>query len=201
MSDLFLRREADMQYTNVTDEELLELLLGPRKAKMLFKEGASLSDIFVAAANGDKRCARIGVARELVIRMLSHEMRARDALTSPAAVRSYLRLKLSSYEHEAFVVIFLDAQNRVITTEEMFRGTLTQTSVYPREVVKAALRYNAAGLILCHNHPSGVAEPSIQDQSLTRTLSESLALIDVKVLDHIIVASNSALSFAERGLL
>lgn len=201
MSDLFLRKEADMQYTNITDEELLALLMGPRKAEMLFKGGTSLSEIFLAATNGDRRCARIAVARELVIRMLSHEMRARDALASPAAVRSYLRLKLSGYEHEAFVVIFLDAQNRVITTEEMFRGTLTQTSVYPREVVKAALKHNAAALILCHNHPSGVAEPSIQDQSLTRTLSESLALIDVKVLDHIIVASNSALSFAERGLL
>ncbi len=190
-----------MQYTNVSDEKLLALLMGPRKAEVLFKGGHGLAGVFLAAASGDKRYARIAVARELVTRMLSEEMRVRDALTSPAAVRSYLRLKLSCYEHEAFIVIFLDAQNRVITTEEMFRGTLTQTSVYPREVVKAALRYNAAALILCHNHPSGVAEPSIQDQSLTRTLSESLALVDVKVLDHIIVASNSALSFAERGLL
>src|SRR4029078_8066985 len=99
------------------------------------------------------------------------------------------------------VALFLDAQNRLITSEEIFRGTLTQTSVYPREVVKAALRHNAAGLHLSHHHPSGVAEPSVQDQALTRTLAEALALVDIKVLDHFVVARGAALSFAERGLL
>lgn len=123
------------------------------------------------------------------------------SLTSPTAVRDYLRLLLHDRAHEVFVVVFVDAQNRVIATEELFRGTLTQTSVYPREVVKEALARNAAGVILCHNHPSGVAEPSIQDQALTRSLSEALALVDVKVLDHFIVAGASALSFAERGLI
>lgn len=144
---------------------------------------------------------RLSLAMEGARRALSEEMKARDSLTSPAAVRGYLRLKMQDYEHEAFAVVFLDAQSRVIEAEEMFRGTLTQTSVYPREVVKAALRHNAAAVILAHNHPSGVAEPSLQDQSLTRTLSEALALIDVKVHDHFIVAPGACLSFAERGLL
>jgi len=123
------------------------------------------------------------------------------SLTSPTAVRDYLRLLLHDRQHEVFVVVFLDAQNRVIAADELFRGTLTQTSVYPREVVKEVLARNAAGVILCHNHPSGVAEPSFQDQALTRSLAEALALVDVKVLDHFIVAGATALSFAERGLL
>jgi DNA repair protein RadC len=135
------------------------------------------------------------------LRILESRAKTLDALTSPAAVRGYLRLRLADRQHEVFVCVFLDAQNRVIAFDELFRGTLTQTSVYPREVVKAALAINAASVILCHNHPSGVAEPSIQDQALTRTLSEALALIDVKVLDHFIVAGAAALSFAERGLL
>jgi DNA repair protein RadC len=135
------------------------------------------------------------------LRLLEIQTRIADALTSPSAVRNYLRLMLSGRQHEVFVCVFLDAQNRVIAFEELFRGTLTQTSVYPREVVKEALAKNAASVILCHNHPSGVAEPSIQDQALTRTLMEALALVDVKVLDHFIVAGASGLSFAERGLL
>jgi DNA repair protein RadC len=116
-------------------------------------------------------------------------------------VKDYLRLHFGSREYESFVVLFLDAQNRVIEVEELFRGTLTQTYVYPREVVKAALKHNAASVVLSHNHPSGVAEPSIQDQALTRTLHEALALIDVKVLDHFVIAGSSSVSFAERGLL
>jgi DNA repair protein RadC len=133
--------------------------------------------------------------------LLARASGVRDTLVTPTAVRSYLRLKLHAIEHEVFYVIFLDAQNRLIASEEMFRGTLTQTSVYPREVVKASLRYNAAALILCHNHPSGVAEPSIQDQALTRTLSEALSLVDVRVLDHFIVAGPASISFSERGLM
>ena len=129
------------------------------------------------------------------------DLQARDALSSPAAVRGYLRLAVGHLEHEVFMVVFLDAQNRVIGTEQLFRGTLTQTSVYPREVVKRALDRNAAAVVLAHNHPSGVAEPSVQDQALTRTISEALALVDVKVLDHFIVAPGAALSFAERGLI
>lgn len=128
----------------------------------------------------------------------------RDLLTrsgSPSAARDYPRMKLQALPHEVFVALFLDAQNRVIGSEELFRGTLTQTSVYPREIVKAALKANAAAIIFAHNHPSGVAEPSQADELLTRQLKESLAMVDIKVLDHFIVAGRATLSFAERGLL
>jgi DNA repair protein RadC len=116
-------------------------------------------------------------------------------------VRDYLRLALGGREHEVFVCIWLDAQHRVVKFDELFRGTLTQTSVYPREIVKAALAANAAAVIFAHNHPSGVAQPSQADELLTRNLKEALGLVDVKVLDHFIVAGSQALSFAERGLL
>jgi DNA repair protein RadC len=116
-------------------------------------------------------------------------------------VRDYLRLALSGREQEVFVVMLLDAQHRVIASEELFRGTLTQTSVYPREVVKCALKHNAAAVIFAHNHPSGVAEPSHADEILTRSLKSALALVDIQVLDHFIVAGTRTMSFAERGLL
>jgi DNA repair protein RadC len=138
---------------------------------------------------------------ELVRRALREDLTRTDALGSPGAVRDYLRLTLRDRGHEVFVGIYLDAQNRVIGDEELFRGTLTQTSVYPREVVKSALARNAASVILAHNHPSGVAEPSYADEALTRTLKDALALVDIKVLDHLVVAGNSATSFAERGLI
>jgi DNA repair protein RadC len=150
---------------------------------------------------GEARAAQLAAAMELTRRSLLEQMQSRDSLASPMAVRGYLRLRMQHLGHEVFWAVFLDAQNRVIAAEELFRGTLTQTSVYPREVVKQALAHNAAGVILAHNHPSGVAEPSVQDQALTRSLAESLALVDVKVLDHFIVAPGACLSFAERGLL
>ena len=128
-------------------------------------------------------------------------MQARDVLSSPRQVRDYLCLKLGSLTREVFVVLFLDAQNRVQAKEEMFTGTLTQTSVFPREVVKRALHHNAASVIFAHNHPSGVAEQSRADELLTTALKQALALVDVRVLDHFIVAGNTTLSFAERGLL
>ena len=133
--------------------------------------------------------------------ILSTRIKHGTALDSPKAVRDYLQLLLHNREHEVFIVVLLDSQNRVLTTEELFRGTLTQTSVYPREVVKLALRHNAASVIFAHNHPSGVAEPSRADEMLTVTLKRPLALLDVKVLDHFIVGSGSTLSFAERGLI
>jgi DNA repair protein RadC len=128
-------------------------------------------------------------------------LRAGDALRSPGAVRDFLRLTLIGRDHEVFVVVLLDAQNRVLACEELFRGTLTQTNVYPREVVKCALARNAAAVILAHNHPSGIAEPSHADEVLTQSLKQALALVDIRVLDHFIVAGNAALSFAERGLI
>jgi len=122
-------------------------------------------------------------------------------LGSPPDVKNYLRLRIGALEHEVFVVLFLDSQCRLIACEEMFRGTLTQTSVYPREIVKAALHHNACSVILAHNHPSGVPEPSRADEFLTKTLKSALALIDVRVLDHVVVAVESTTSFAERGLI
>ena len=133
--------------------------------------------------------------------LLECEVREADALATPDAVRDYLRLLLADRPHEVFAVMFLDARNRVIETLEMFRGTLTQTSVYPREVVIEALARNAAAVILTHNHPSGHAEPSRADEALTQTLKSVLALVDVRVLDHFIVTRSAVVSLAERGLL
>jgi len=116
-------------------------------------------------------------------------------------VRDYLRLLLHDRGHEVFVCLFLDAQHRMIAGEELFRGTLAQTSVYPREVVKETLAHNAAAVVFAHNHPSGVAEPSRADELLTQALKQALALVDVKVLDHFVIAGSAAVSFAERGLL
>ena len=122
-------------------------------------------------------------------------------LTRPQAVRDYLCLRLADRECEVFMVLFLDAQHRLIAAEEMFRGTLTQTSVYPREVVKAALGHNAAAVIFAHNHPSGVPEPSRADELLTQSLKQALALVDCRTLDHFVVGGSKTVSFAERGLL
>ncbi len=150
---------------------------------------------------GDAKYSQLQAVLELARRSLAETLRARDALGSPAAVRDFLRLTLADRDHEVFLAVLLDAQNRVLACEELFRGTLTQTSVYPREVVKCALARNAAAVILAHNHPSGIAEPSHADEVLTQSLKQALALVDIKVLDHFIVAGNSALSFAERGLI
>lgn len=132
---------------------------------------------------------------------LEHEVREAAAMDSPMAVKDYLRLKLADRPHEVFAVMFLDAQHRVIETVEMFRGTLAQTSVYPREVLVEALNRQAAAVILCHNHPSGHAEPSRADETLTQTLKTALALVDVRVLDHFIVTRSTVISMAERGLV
>jgi len=150
---------------------------------------------------GEAKLAQLKAALELARRALKEEISTRSALTSPKAVRDYLRLSLAGREQEVFVVLMLDAQHRVIASEELFRGTLTQTSVYPREVVKCALKHNAAAAIFAHNHPSGVAEPSHADEILTRSLKSALALVDIQVLDHFIVAGSRTMSFAERGLL
>jgi DNA repair protein RadC len=150
---------------------------------------------------GSAKRAQFAAAVELARRSLAEQMKKRSALTSPGAVRDYLRLTLAARAHEVFVCIWLDAQHRVIDCIEAFRGTLTQTSVYPREIVKAALAANAAAVIFAHNHPSGAAQPSQADEFLTRNLRDALALVEVKVLDHFIVAGSQAISFAERGLL
>lgn len=135
------------------------------------------------------------------LRILRARFRAHDVFATPDAVKDYLRLRAQGLPHEVFAVMYLDAQNRFIGYEPMFRGTLTQTSVYPREVVKSALSFNAAAVILHHNHPSGVCEPSIADEMLTKTLKTALALVDVRVMDHVVTSDYGALSMAERGLL
>lgn len=151
---------------------------------------------------GPAKAALLHASVELARRAIVNPMKERNALSSPQAVRDWLRLSLGGLQHEVFVALWLDSQNRLIATEELFHGTLTQTSVYPREVVKRALACNAGSVILAHNHPSGLAEPSTADQMLTSTLKQTLALIDVKVLDHFIITSGAEpLSFAERGLI
>ena len=164
----------------------------------LLEAGAELESI---KGLGPAKRAQFEAAIELARRALQEKLKQSAALTSPGAVRDYLRLKLAARKEEAFVCMWLDAQHKVIDVEEAFSGTLTQTSVYPREIVKSALRYNAAAVIFAHNHPSGVAQPSQSDELLTRNLKEALALVEVKVLDHFIVAGHQAISFAERGLL
>jgi DNA repair protein RadC len=179
--------------------ELARELLGRfRTISALLSAGPALLQI---KGLGSAKTAQFAAAIELARRSLQDQLKERAALTSPGAVRDYLRLALSRREEEVFVCIWLDAQHKVIEIKEAFTGTLTQTSVYPREIVKAALARNAAAVIFAHNHPSGVAQPSQADELLTRNLKEALALVEVKVLDHFIVAGNQAISFAERGLL
>lgn len=186
-----------MNYAAVSDKQLLTKLIGVRASRRLYQ--GSLAPLFSDQDNPQyEKCA---AARELVMRYLGESMKARCVLTAPGAVRDFLRIHFAGQEYESFVALFLDAQNRLIAAEELFRGTLTQTSVYPREVVKAALRQNAGAVIFSHNHPSGVAEPSRADELLTTNLKQALALVDVRVLDHFIVAGAATISFAERGLI
>lgn len=138
---------------------------------------------------------------EQALSILACQVRETDALASPEAARDFVRLRLADRQHEVFAVLFLNVQNRVVDYQEMFRGTLTQTSVYPREVVIEALACQASGVILVHNHPSGSASPSRADELLTQTLKQALALVDVRVLDHLVVTRSQVLSFAETGLL
>jgi DNA repair protein RadC len=181
----------------LSDTALLGKLVGARSSRRLFKGSFSA----LLSEHSDNTPEIFHVAREFVRRYLSEQLHRQCVLSQPSAVRELLKLHFAGQEYESFVCFFLDAQNRLIAAEELFRGTLTQTSVYPREIIKIALRFNAAALIVAHNHPSGVAEPSIQDQALTRTLADTLHLVDVKLLDHFVIAGANALSFAERGLI
>lgn len=201
----------------LSDAELLAIFLrtGVRGAsavdlaRQLLKVFGSLDALF--GADRDTFCAIQGVGSakyvqlqaviEMARRALLADAKTGVNLSSPASVRDFLRLQLQNRPVEIFVGIFLDAQNRVLDVEELFAGTLTQTSVFPREVVRRALHHNAAGMIFAHNHPSGVAEPSHADEALTQTLKQALALVDVRVLDHFIIGKGATLSFAERGLL
>lgn len=186
-------------YSNLSDTELLGKPIGVRKANKLYR--GSLAPLFAASHQPESQPEKCVVARELIQRWLNEELSKGNVLSAPAAVRDCLRIHFAGKEFESFVALFLDSQNRLIVAEELFRGTLTQTSVYPREVVKAALKSNAASVIFAHNHPSGIPEPSKSDEQLTQALKQALSLVDVRVLDHFIVAGSSILSFAERGLL
>ncbi len=202
---------------SLADAELLAILLrtgvkgksAVDLARQLLGRFGSISALLEAGSTGmaetpglgEAKLAQLKAALELARRALREEISSRDALASPRAVRDYLRLALAGREQEVFLLVLLDAQHRVIASEELFQGTLTQTSVYPREVVKCALKHNAAAVIFAHNHPSGVAEPSHADEILTRSLKSALALVDIQVLDHFIVAGTRSMSFAERGLL
>jgi len=150
---------------------------------------------------GPAKCAELMAVLELARRALTEQLKEKTLFSTPQEVRNYLQLQLGSRPHEIFAVLFLDSQHRLIVLEELFRGTLTQTSVYPREVVIRALALNAASVVLAHNHPSGAAEPSRADEMLTQTLKTALGLVDVRVLDHFVVTSTRAVSMAELGLL
>lgn len=178
-------------------------------ARDLLSRFSTLNAMFAASQDDFCSIHGMGLAKyvqmqavlEMSRRALKEEMHNGDALNSPRAVREYLQLLLRSRTQEVFMVIFLDAQHRVLAAEELFHGTLTQTSVYPREVVKRALFHNAAATILAHNHPSGVAEPSHSDRMLTDSLKQALALVDIRVLDHFIIAGAACMSFAEQGMI
>ena len=201
----------------LADAELIALLLRTglagtgvlQLAEQMLASFGGLTGLLRADPEALKRIKGLGPAKraemaavlELARRSIATELAARPVFDSPAKVKEYLHLQLGGREHEVFAVLFLDAQSRLLRLEEMFRGTLTQTSVYPREVVKHALQHEAASVVLAHNHPSGTVQPSRADEALTQTLKAALALVDVRVLDHVIVARGDALSMAEKRLL
>ncbi len=203
--------------SSLADAELLAIFLrtgvkgksAVDLAREMITQFGTLTQLFTASQKefcaihgmGKAKYVQLQAVLEMSRRALHEEMQSGDALNSPGAVRDYLQLLLRGRAQEVFMVIFLDAQHRVIAAEELFHGTLTQTSVYPREVVKRALHHNAAATIFAHNHPSGIAEPSQSDRLLTDALKQALALVDVRVLDHFIIAGTGCLSFAERGMV
>lgn len=190
--------------TSMSRAELVSELVAPPHTACLADMATALSAPYgmVALASHETMVhRRLAIARELLLRDLAEQMQSRSALSSPGIVRDWLRLHCVHAEHEVFLALYLDARNCLIEAEELFRGTLTHTSVYPREVVKAALARNAASLIVAHNHPSGSTAPSEADRMLTTLLKAALELVEVRLIDHCIVAGSEVLSFAEQGLL
>jgi DNA repair protein RadC len=179
--------------------QLSEELLGPDGIAGLLQ--ATVQSLQLVKGLGPAKQAELLAVFELARRALSQRLKERESFETPDAVKQYLQLQLAHKNHEVFAVLFLDNQNRMLAMEELFRGTLSQTSVYPREVVMRALHHQAAAVVLSHNHPSGSVQPSRADEHLTQTLKASLALVDVRVLDHIIVGQGQALSMAESGLM
>ncbi len=179
--------------------QLSEELLGPDGIAGLLQ--ATAQSLQLVKGLGPAKQAELLAVFELSRRALSQRLKEREVFHTPGAVKQYLQLQLAHKNHEVFAVLFLDSQNRMLALEELFRGTLSQTSVYPREVVMRALHHQAAAVVLSHNHPSGSVQPSRADEHLTKTLKASLALVDVRVLDHIIVGQGQTLSMAEQGLM
>ena len=189
-----------MHYRTMSTEALLKALIGKDATASVYR--GDLRSLFeVDERDRNDALGPLLIARELVHRWFAEEVQARDVLQAPAAVKQFLVTVFAGQSYESFVAIYLDAQSHVLVAEEAFRGTLTQTAVYPREIVRRALAVNAGGVIFAHNHPSGAAEPSRADEYLTSTLKTALALVDVKVIDHFVVAGTVSVSFAERGLL
>ena len=179
--------------------QLSEELLGSDGIAGLLN--ATVPSLKMVKGLGPAKQAELLAVFEMARRALSQRLKEREAFHTPGAVKQYLQLQLAHKNHEVFAVLFLDHQNRMLAMEELFRGTLSQTSVYPREVVLRALHHQAAAVVLSHNHPSGSVQPSRADEHLTQTLKAALALVDVRVLDHIIVGQGQALSMAEQGLM
>ncbi|MGE4243526.1 RadC family protein [Ramlibacter sp.] len=203
---------------SLSDTELLALLLRTgtaergvlRMADEVLQRFGGLSGLLntgaeslkeVKGLGGPAKRAELLAVMELARRAMAQQLSERTVFASPEAVKDYLRMHLGHRPHEVFAVLFLDSQSRLIATEELFRGTLTQTSVYPREVVMRTLHHGAAAVVLAHNHPSGSVQPSRADEVLTQALTAALALVDVRVMDHVIVAPGGAFSMAERGML
>ena len=179
-------------------QELLQL---PGRAGLSGLLQAGHADLKANKGLGPSKCAQLLAVLELARRAMAEQLRERPALASPEAVARYLQLHLAARQHEVFAVLFLDGQNRLIALEEMFRGTLTRTSVYPREVVLRALHHHAGAVILAHNHPSGQVQASAADKAVTQSLQAALGLVDIQVLDHVIVAPGASLSMASEGLM
>jgi DNA repair protein RadC len=179
--------------------ELLSRLLGKRTAKRVYR--GSLADLFLDETVPDDVKARLRASRELVQRWMLEDLRRLPVLQNPRAVRDYLAVHYAGQEREVFGCLFLDNRHRLICFDEVFHGTIDGASVHPREVVKLALARNAAAVILAHNHPSGVAEPSQADELITARIRDALALVDIRVLDHLVVGGTTVTSFVERGLI
>ncbi|WP_373789150.1 RadC family protein [Delftia acidovorans] len=179
-------------------QELLQL---PGRAGLSGLLQAGHADLKAIKGLGPSKCAQLLAVLELARRASAEQLRERPALASPEAVARYLQLHLAARQHEVFAVLFLDGQHRLIALEEMFRGTLTRTSVYPREVVLRALHHHAGAVILAHNHPSGQVQASAADKAVTQNLQAALRLVDIQVLDHVIVAPGASLSMAGQGML
>jgi DNA repair protein RadC len=210
----FFFKERTMKH--LSDADLLSVLIGENQANAILQDGIpgllnALKSVVtnpthvvrdsVGTYLAQGPMAKVAAAMEFATRCALLDISDRPALRSPTNVRAYLVMALGKLEYEVFHVLFLDAQHRLISSEELFRGTVNQTAVYPREVVKRALQLNAAALVVSHNHPSGIADPSNADMLLTEGLSTALKTLDIRLLDHIIVAGNTTLSFAEKGLI